>query len=100
MNLLKRNLLLSTLLLAWSGAAPAQVLASLEPLDRIRPGVTKADDVRSLLGAPARTQRFPSRGIETMEYDARAFGQRINVSIAIGSDGTVRDIQRLQLSGP
>jgi hypothetical protein len=98
MNLLKRMFLLSTVLLAWSGAAPAQVLTSLEPLDRIRPGVTKADEVRSLLGAPARTQRF--RGIETMEYDARAFGQRINVSIAIGSDGTVRDIQRLQLSGP
>ena len=98
MNHLKS--VLTAVLLAWSGAAPAQVLASLDPLDRIRPGVTKADEVRSLLGAPARHLRFPARGIEAMEYDARAFGQRITVSIAIGSDGTVRDIQRLQQAGP
>ena len=90
----------SAMLLAWSGGSTAQVLASLEPLDKIRPGVTKAQEVRELLGAPARTLRFPARGIEAMEYDARAFGQRITVSITIGSDGTVRDILRLQQSGP
>src|SRR5687768_9726954 len=100
MDLLKRIFLLATLLLAWSGSSMAQVLASLEPLDKIRPGVTKADEVRSLLGAPSRTMRFPGQGIEVMEYEARSFGQRILVSIAIRSDGTVRDIQRLQQSGP
>ena len=99
MNILKGALLLAAVLLACSGASHAQVLASLDPVDKIRPGVTKADEVRALLGAPARTLRFPSRGIEAMEYDARAFGQRITVSISIGSDGTVRDIHRLQQSG-
>ena len=87
-------------LLAWSGVSPAQVLASLDLLDKIRPGVTRAEEVRALLGAPARTMRFPAQGIEAMEYYARSFGQGVRVSIAIGSDGTVRDIKRFQHSGP
>ena len=88
-------------MLAGSGAALAHgYLASLDLLEKIRPGVTKAQEVRDLLGAPARTMRFPAQGIEAMEYEARSFGQRTLVSIAISSDGTVRDIQRLQQSGP
>ena len=86
--------------LAWGAAALAQgYLSSLDALGRIQPGVTTALQVRELLGAPARTLKFPARGIEAMEYDARDYG-RIVISIAIGSDGKVRDVTRIGVSHP
>ena len=93
--------LIAAALLAWGGTSLAQGrIESLDLLAKIRPGVTKADEVRQLLGAPTRTLRFPARGIEALEYDARDFGQRVVISIAVGSDGTVRDIQRQPQSHP
>ena len=90
----------AAVLLGLAGTAWAQgYLLSLEPLRNIQPGVTTAQQVRALLGAPARTLRFPGRGIEAMEYDARDYG-RIVISIAIGADGKVRDVQRIGLSHP
>jgi len=97
----KAAVLLSTALLGWSGHALAHgKLQSLDALARIQPGVTKAAQVRELLGAPARTLRFPARGIEALEYDAYDWNRRMVVSIAVGSDGTVRDVQRIVQSIP
>jgi hypothetical protein len=98
MNTGKRTLLLamSAVLFAWGGPLFARgYIESLELLDQIRPGVTTADEVSKLLGPPANTMRFPSRGIESMEYDARG---RLKISISIGKDGTVRDVVRRTLS--
>jgi hypothetical protein len=92
--------LIASAALAWGGATFAQgQLSSLEPVAKIQPGVTTAGQVRELLGPPARILKFPARGIEAMEYDARDYG-RIVISIAIGSDGKVRDVTRLGLSHP
>src|SRR5262245_7967116 len=97
----RTRLTLLAMLLAWGVPAYAQgYLASQEPLAQIRPGTTTAQQVRDLLGAPARTLSFPARGIQALEYDARDFGRRIVVSIAVGNDGIVRDITRIQQSGP
>jgi hypothetical protein len=57
--------------------------------------VTTADEVRKLLGPPANVQRFPSQGIESLEYDGRG---RLKISISIGQDGRVRDVVRRTLS--
>jgi hypothetical protein len=94
MNTGKRTFLLamSSLLFAWGGPLSARgYIESLELLDQIRPGVTTADEVRKLLGPPANIMKFPSQGIESMEYDARG---RLNISISIGKDGKVRDVVR------
>lgn len=92
--------LLAPALLGWGGSAfPQGYLSSLDALGKIQPGVTTASQVRELLGAPARTLRFPARGIEALEYDAREYG-RIVVSITVGSDGKVRDISRIASSHP
>jgi len=95
MNIGKRALLLaiSAMLLAWGGPSLAArgFIDKLEILDQIRPGVTTADEVVKLLGPPANIMKFPSQGIETMEYQSY---DRLNISIAIGKDGKVRDLTR------
>ena len=73
---------------------------SLELLDRIQPGVTTAQQVRDLLGAPAQTMHFPSQGLDALVYDAREFGSRLLISISIGSDGVVRGVLRKPISSP
>jgi hypothetical protein len=94
------RLLFAASALISAGAAFAQGrISSLEMLNNIQPGTTTVQQVRDLLGAPARNLRFPARGIEVLEYDARDYG-RIVVSIAIGSDGKVRDITRVGASHP
>ena len=95
MNTGKRTLLLAmaALLLSWGGLSFAArgFIESLAVLDQIRPGVTTAEEVTKLLGPPANIMKFPSQGIETLEYTSY---DRLNISIAIGPDGKVRDITR------
>ncbi|HUN67167.1 MAG TPA: hypothetical protein VMU46_00085 [Burkholderiales bacterium] len=95
MNAGKRRLLLAftAILLAWGGSSFAArgFIDKLEILDQIRPGVTTAEEVTKLLGPPANVMKFPSQGIETLEYTSY---DRLQISIAIGSDGKVRDITR------
>jgi outer membrane protein assembly factor BamE (lipoprotein component of BamABCDE complex) len=103
MNIAKRAALglAAAALAAWAIPSLAQgYLASLAPLDRIRSGVTRAAEVRELLGAPARHLRFPARGVEALEYDAHDYNRKMVVSITIAGDGTVRDVQRIPLSFP
>jgi outer membrane protein assembly factor BamE (lipoprotein component of BamABCDE complex) len=71
---------------------------SLDLLDRIQPGVTTAQQVRELLGPPANTMHFPARGIDSLEYEAREYSDRLVISISIGSDGIVREVMRLRQS--
>jgi len=91
----RRSLLLamSAVLFAWAGSSYAArgFIESLALLDQIRPGVTTAEEVVKLLGPPANIMKFPSQGIESMEYQSY---DRLNISIAIGKDGKVRDITR------
>ena len=90
----KRTLLLTmaAVLFAWAGTSLARgFIESLALLDQIRPGVTTADEVVKLLGPPANIMRFPSQGIDSMEYDSY---DRLKISIAIGNDGKVRDVVR------
>jgi len=92
------SLLLAVLLASSAGALAHGQLSSLAPVARIQPGVTTAAQVRELLGPPARVLRF--RGLETLEYDAFDFNHPIAVSITIGADGKVRDVQRIHRSFP
>ena len=96
----KLRVLFAASALIWGGTTFAQGrISSLAVLDKIQPGATTAPQVRELLGAPARTLRFPARGIEVLEYDAREYG-RIVVAITVGSDGKVRDVTRIVPSHP
>lgn len=95
MNTGRRTLLLamSAVMFAWGGWSYAArgFIEKLELLEQIRPGVTTADEVVKLLGPPANIMKFPSQGIETLEYFSY---HRLNISIAIGRDGKVRDVTR------
>lgn len=98
MNAKRRHLLVAMVagLSAWGGAAVAAgFIDNPAVLDQIRPGVTTADEVRKLLGAPGNVLKFPSQGIESLEYDTHG---QTKVSISIGKDGKVRDVVRRRLS--
>jgi len=87
------------ILALWSALALARGhIDSMDLLNRITPGVTKAEEVSQILGQPATTMRFGS--LRTMEYEARDLGTRIRISITIGPDGVVRDIKRMTQTGP
>jgi len=89
--------LLAALLAGCALAAGGRV-ESLALLDKIRPGVTTAQEVRELLGPPANTMYFPARGLHSLQYEARDYSDRLVISISFGSDGIVREVLRLTQS--
>ena len=86
------------MLFAGSALAGGGRVESLDLLDKIRPGVTTAQQVRELLGPPANTMPFPARGLDSLEYEARDYSDQLVISISIGSDGIVREVMRLRQS--
>ena len=80
-------------------AAGGGRIESLDLLDKIKPGVTTAQQVREMFGPPARTMSFPRRGIDAIEYDAEDYGDCYVISISYGSDGVVREVMRLRRGG-
>ena len=97
-----RFALLAAFLFVLHGAALAQgnIFDRMARLDAIRPGVTTAEDVRQLLGAPGRTMRFPRDGIDVLEYYGRDYGELIVIQISIAHDGKVKDIRRFKPNTP
>ncbi|MGH8765346.1 MAG: hypothetical protein ACRET8_06480 [Burkholderiales bacterium] len=101
MKNLKRALLLaiSAGLLAWGGASHAASSGYIESsesaalLARIKPGVTTAEEVRQLLGPPANTMHFPGQGYDAMQYNT--YGRAV-ISVNVGADGKVRDVQTIR----
>lgn len=72
----------------------------LDNVAKIKAGVTNAQQVRDLLGAPLRTLQFPSRGLQALEYEVQEYSEFVTVSIAVGNDGVVRDVMRIRKSHP
>jgi len=92
---------LAALVFTWGELAFARGhIESMDLLKRIQPGVTKAEEVRQILGQPATTMQFKREGTQVMEYEGRDIGTRVRISITIGSDGVVRDIKRMTQTGP
>jgi hypothetical protein len=98
---LKKRLFVALLTLLSGGSALAEGgrVESIDLLGKIQPGITTSQQVRELLGPPARTMHFPARGLDALEYEARDFSERLIISISIGSDGVVREVMRLRQSG-
>jgi hypothetical protein len=73
---------------------------AMTSLDKIKPGVTTAQQVREMFGPPARgPMHFPKKGIDAIEYDLEDFGDNYVISISYGSDGVVREVMRLRRGG-
>jgi len=89
--------LLAVILLLASGAVVARgFIQSPALLDKIKPGVTTAQEVEQILGAPAGRSNFPAVGLISMDYTiAGDMGKnRVDVGIMIDKRGIVRDIQK------
>jgi outer membrane protein assembly factor BamE (lipoprotein component of BamABCDE complex) len=71
-------------------------LTSTENVDKIRPGVTSAQQLQDLLGAPLRKMHFQATGLDAWEYEYRDYSDTVVLSISIGSDGVVRNVAHLR----
>jgi len=75
-------------------------IESMDSLNKIKPGVTTAQQVREMFGPPERgPMSFPKLGFDSVEYDLKDFGDYYIISISYGSDGVVRDVMRLRRGG-
>ena len=91
--------LLAILLLAACGSALARgFVQSPGLLDKIKIGVTTAQEVEQILGPPASRSDFANVGLVSMDYTiAGDMGKnRVDVGIMIDKGGIVRDIQKVQ----
>jgi outer membrane protein assembly factor BamE (lipoprotein component of BamABCDE complex) len=79
-------------------AAPAFARGNIqnpELLDRIKPGVTTAQEVEQILGPPANRSSFPRLGYDSMDYVMRLWTDIYDVGVLVGKDGVVRDVQKV-----
>ena len=96
-NAVFSSLLAIVLLLAGGSVVARGFIQSPELLDRIKIGVTTAQEVEQILGPPASRSNFARVGLVSMNYTiAGNMGKnRVDVGIMIDKGGIVRDIQRI-----
>jgi len=96
-NAIFSPLLAIVLLLACSSVIARGFIQSPELLDKIKIGVTTAQEVEQILGPPASRSDFPRVGLVSMDYTiAGDMGKnRVDVGIMIDKGGIVRDIQKI-----
>jgi outer membrane protein assembly factor BamE (lipoprotein component of BamABCDE complex) len=79
-------------------AAPAFArgfIQSPELLDKIKPGVTTAQEVEQILGPPEKRSAFPRLEQTSMDYVMRDWGDIYDVGVIIRKDGVVREVQKI-----
>ena len=87
------------LLLTGSSLFAAGRIMAPELLDRIKPGVTTAQEVEQILGPPASRSSFPRQGLDSMNYEMLIWGDWYDIGVMIGKDGIVHDVQKLMRMG-
>jgi outer membrane protein assembly factor BamE (lipoprotein component of BamABCDE complex) len=87
--------LAAIVLLAGIPAFGSGVLWSMEMLDKIKPGVTTAQEVEQILGRPANRSHFPRLGLESMDYVTRVGTDVYDIGVMITKDGIVKEVQRI-----
>jgi hypothetical protein len=85
----------ATVLLVGAPVFGAGYLQSPEVLDKIKPGVTTAQDVERLLGPPANRSNFPRLGLISMDYVMRVDTDIYDIGVMITRDGVVKEVQRI-----
>jgi len=81
--------------------ASAQVFASgylQDPalLDKIKPGVTTAQEVEQILGAPESKSDFSRMGEISLNYWMRVWTDTYDVGVMVGTNGVVREVQKIK----
>jgi outer membrane protein assembly factor BamE (lipoprotein component of BamABCDE complex) len=87
--------LAAIVLLAGAPAFARGFLQSPEILDKIKPGVTTAQDVEQILGPPANRSQFPRLGLVSMDYVTRVGTDVYDIGVMITKDGVVKEVQRI-----
>ena len=59
-----------------------------ENLDQLKPGVSRENDVRDLLGPPQRIDRFPFKQVDAWTYQAQGIEPQLMV-VELSKDGVV-----------
>ena len=87
--------LAAILSLASATAFAAGFIVNPDLLDRIKPGVTTAQEVEQILGPPRGRSDFSRLGVVSMDYETRIWTETYDVGVMIGKDGVVREIQKI-----
>lgn len=85
---------------ALPAAAAGGRIGSAALLEKIRPGLTTAQQVKELLGEPYRIQRFDRKGIDAWNYWLDDSGEHLNIAVEIDDKGIVRTVERIRRYGP
>ena len=91
-----RTCALWILLLAGSSVFAAGRILNPELLDKIKPGVTTAQEVEQILGPPASRSDFSRLGLVSMDYEMREWSDWFDIGVMIGKDGIVREVQKIK----
>ena len=91
--------LAAVVLLASAPAFARGFIQNPELLDKIKPGVTTAQEVEQILGPPASRSDFSRLGLVSMDYEMQDWGDWYSVGVMIGKDGKVHDVQKIKMSG-
>ena len=67
-----------------------------ENFSRIRPGTSRADDVRELLGPPHKNRRFPRMERDVWEYPWRGATSPRLLLVYFSYDGVVRELYSIE----
>ena len=62
-----------------------------ENLGKLKPGVSRENDVRDLLGPPQRIDRFPFKQVDAWTYQAQGIEPQVMV-VELSKDGVVRSV--------
>ena len=88
---------MSACLFLAAGFAFAQAwLKSPELLDKIKPGITTAQEVEQILGRPVNRSSFPRLGLTSMDYMMVELGESYEVGITIDGSGVVKEVQKIR----
>jgi outer membrane protein assembly factor BamE (lipoprotein component of BamABCDE complex) len=87
--------LTAMVLLSGASAFARGFLQSPEILDKIKAGVTTAQEVEQILGPPANRSQFPRVGLTSMDYVMRVGTDTYDVGVMLNKDGVVQDVQKI-----
>ena len=82
-------------LLTVAPAFAAGFIQNPDQLDRIKPGMT-SQEVEQILGPPKSRSDFSRLGLVSMDYEMQVWTDWFDVGVMVGSDGKVRDVQRIK----
>jgi len=87
---------LAALLLAASAVLAAGQIQDPALLEKIKPGITTAQDVEQILGPPKSRTPWPRMDRVSMDYVMRDWSDTYDVAVMVDGGGIVREVEKVR----